>query len=170
MLDYDEKERELLKALRKYLFKQYGVNYYFIPTAHQYAALDGISFKKIKDKTFELASVYESKCRHIDIKSLEGFDPPNTLMVTTKKLMAGVAVSKELRIPFYCLTSFLKENPAKGMFIQVTDDKGEALVDVQFKNEHSPRSKENPEIKVLRNNAYISTATGVIFPIENSDD
>jgi hypothetical protein len=170
MVDYDEKERELLRALRDYLFAEYGVKYFFISTKHKYAPLDGIVFTKGKDKMYALEAVYETKCRHIDIESLKGFDIPNHLMVTTKKIMAGVAVSKELRVPFYCLTYFLKENPPKGMFIQVTNDKGDILVDLKFKDELSPKSKETPDIKIMRSNAYIDISTGVIFPKEKQND
>lgn len=170
MLDYDDKERELLRALRKYLFQKTRVNYYFVKTGQTYAALDGIAVKQTGEKMFEVAAVYESKCRHIDLKALKTFEPTNTVMITYDKLMSGVSVSKELMVPFYCLTYFLDEKPPKGMLIEVTDEKGNIISDIHFVRESNPRSKSNPNKKVVRTNAYISTDTGEIFEVEESND
>lgn len=170
MLNYDDKELELLRALRKYLFDKHKANYYFVPTGHTYAALDGIAVKQIGDKAFEIAAVYESKCRHTTLHKLSTYNPPNALMVTYDKLLAGVSVSKELMVPFYCLTYFLDENPTKGMFLEVTDEKGNIVVDIHITRESNPRSKANPNTKVVRTNAYLSIESGELFNVEPKND
>lgn len=107
----------------------------------------------------QLFGVFESKCREMDLHTLR-VNYKNQWLITYDKILAGLDLSKQLYVPYYGLLYLLHEPIC--MMIQISDDRGNAIVDIAVRETITQRSINGGLAK--RVNGFVDMSTAYTFP------
>lgn len=126
--------------------------YEFKETHHEKeSVLDGMIYANN-----ELEGLFEIKCRNQSLAEIEKW---GSYLITEKKLLEGIELSKKLTAPFYL---FVKTIPDQRVFsFAITNAKGAAVIDYEVK-ETSTRATSNGGW-AKRKNAYIPMKHAVVL-------
>ena len=121
--------------------KRYGIK--AATSSFEYAPLDGILTKNGIIKT-----VFEAKCREMDLAKLRGY---GSYIITEEKMKQGVATGKALGVGFSIIIGLEDAD----CILRVSNHHGDILPHVEYRESLTWKDSKKFE-KVLRNNAYIN--------------
>ena len=111
-------------------------------SSFEYAPLDGILTKNGIIKT-----VFEAKCREMDLAKLQGY---GNYIITEDKMKQGIATGKALGVGFSILIGLEDAD----CVLKVSNHHGDILPHVEYRESLTWKDSKKVE-RVLRNNAYI---------------